>query len=472
MRRILRLLLGVGAAAGMVTALALEAHVTPAARGAAVVRLGTPVLSARRLPSVLEAVVAERRLGADLDAWRATSPPDTCVVVRDDAGDIDYAFRADEPMVPASTLKLFTAAAVLQRLGVHATLRTSVVASRLLTDGVLSGDLTLVGGGDPLLASADYASRFERQPQTFTDLDQLAAGLQLAGVRRVEGSVVGDEARYDTVRYVPSWPARYIEQDQSGPLSALTVNDGFESYPTANRPQALVAAADPPRNAAAVLTRLLEARGVTVAGAPRSGRAPADGRELAAVESSPIGDIVREMLQESDNMTAELLVKELGAAVGDPSTAGGLAEVRSAASAPGADPAALAVADGSGLSLDDRVTCDLLVDLLLQHSSGPALVERLAVAGRSGTLADRFVGTPLDGALRAKTGSLNTVTALAGVVADDDPPLTFAYLVNVPEGERVPDAVESTQRSLGEILLSWPRVPDAGSLAPRPVKSR
>src|SRR3546814_7295244 len=100
-------------------------------------------------------------------------------------------------------------------------------------------------------------------PQVFTDLDALAASVVAAGVTRVEGSVLGDESRYDTARYVAGWPQRYIDQDQIGPLSALAVNAGFAAYPTSPDVWAeLVAAEDPAREAAAVLTRLLEARGV------------------------------------------------------------------------------------------------------------------------------------------------------------------------------------------------------------------
>src|SRR5690606_9041096 len=186
------------------------------------------------------------------------------------------------------------------------------------------------------------------------------------GVVRVEGSVVGNESRYDRERYVPSWPSRYIAQDQIGPMSALALNDGFAAYPTSPDVWAeLVAAEDPAREAAAVLTRLLEARGVDVVGEPRAAAPrPPGGVELAAVESVPMTDVVAQMLRESDNSTAELLIKELGHGAGDPSTAGGLAVATAALAEAGIDMSGVTMADGSGLSVDNRVPCDVLVDVL------------------------------------------------------------------------------------------------------------
>ncbi len=95
------------------------------------------------------------------------------------------------------------------------------------------------------------------------------------------------------------------------------------------------------------------------------------------------------------------------------------------------------------------------------------------MAGRTGTLTTAFVGTPLEGTLAAKTGSLNSVTALAGVVDDDDDALAFAYVANAPAGQVVDArAVVAAQLRLGEILVAWPRVPDLATLRPRPVSDR
>lgn len=433
-------------------------------------RVQTPVLSVRRSPSILAAPIADRRLRSDLAAWAAGIGPEACAVVLEPDGDVALDHRGDEPMVPASTTKLLTATAALLAHGPDARLRTTVVAPAPVTDGTVNGDLVLVGGGDPVLATADYLARFERQPQIATPLEELVQRILDSGVRRITGSIVGDEGRYDAERYLPSWPARYIQQDQIGPLSALTVNDGWTQYPTAPGVyRDLVPAPDPAAHAAATLSFLLELRGVDVVGAPRSGAAPPAGIEVAAVESPPLTQIVTQLLQESDNLTAELLVKELGHLEGAPTTAAGLARAGAVLTAAGVDTSAVAMADGSGLSPDDRASCTLLTELLTRPETGPLLVAGLPVAGQSGTLAKRFVDTPLAGHLKAKTGSLNSVSSLAGVVEDEDGAMTFAYVANASAGTVDATAVAAAQQALGEILLAWPRVPDESVLGPEPA---
>lgn len=430
------------------------------------------MLSVRRLPTVVAAPIAERRLRVDLEAWAAQAPADSCAVVRTPDGSV-LEQRPDDPLVPASTIKLLTATAVLLELGADGRLATRLVAAAPVVDGVVTGDLVLVGGGDPLLATADYVARFRNQPQTFTDLDALAASVATAGVRRIEGSVVGDETRYDQERYVAGWPVRYINQNVTGPLSALALNDGFETYPSPGATSVPLVPADQPAvNAAAVLTRLLVARGIEVVGEPTSGAAPPDAVELAVIESPPMADVVAQLLTESDNNTGELLLKELGARAGAGTTAAGRERVRALFDQHAIDPGAAVVDDGSGLSLDNRASCGLLVELLERPVTGPVLDDGLAVAGETGTLSRRFSGTDLEGRLRGKTGSLNTVTALAGVVEDDDPPLTFAYVVNAPPPGPVPEGVAASQQALGEILLSWPRLPDPSVLGPVPAGGR
>jgi len=448
----------------------VETSAAASSRPAGHRELGTPVLSVRRLPSAVAAPIAELRLRADLDAWAATAPEPSCVAVATEDGRISYERTADEPMQPASTLKLLTATAALLELGGDARFRT-VVRAGPPVDGTVNGDLHLVGGGDPLLATADYMGRFERQPQAFTDLAALADGIAAAGVRHITGSVVGDDTRYDGERYVAGWPDRYRTQRVIGPLSALAVNDGFAGYPTTwGGPGELVPATDPPAHAAALLTLLLGGRGVTVDGGPRSGPAPAEGPELAAIESVPLREVVAQMLEESDNATAELLLKEIGRTDGDPSTAGGRAQAEKVLDDAGVDLAGVSMTDGSGLSAENRATCRVLVELLQRPDTGPVLRAGLPVAGRTGTLFDRFTDSPLAVHLRAKTGTLNTVAGLAGAVTDEDGTVTFAFLVNAaPSGIVDQRAAEASQAALAQILLDQPRRPDLESIGPRPL---
>jgi D-alanyl-D-alanine carboxypeptidase/D-alanyl-D-alanine-endopeptidase (penicillin-binding protein 4) len=333
---------------------------------------------------------------------------------------------------------------------------------------VVHGDVTLVGGGDPLLATPEYVATFRHQPQVFTDLGALADALVAAGIRRIDGAVVGDESRYDTERVVAGWPPKYTAQHAVAPLSGLLVNDGFEQRTPDGPFVAVPVGTEPPVHAATVLADLLAARGVAVSGDPRSGAGVPGAQELAAIESPSVGEVLGELLRESDNTTAELMLKELGHLAGTPSTQGGAAEVAERLRSAGFDLGPAEIVDGSGLSLDDRVTCRLLVDLLQAPGTGPQLVTDLPVAGVSGTLTERFVGTPLAGVMRAKTGSLRTVMALAGEVDDGDGALSFSFVANVPDGQEIDeDAMVVAQQSLGEVLLSWPRSIDPASLGPQ-----
>lgn len=334
---------------------------------------------------------------------------------------IVYEVNPDLPARPASVVKVLTAIVAIDALGPEHRMTTTVRAAPPI-DGVVSGDLWLVGGGDAVLGTEAWAATTGRT--IHTSLDALADRVVAAGVRVVEGGVVGDESRYDRVRSVSSWPRRLVGDGESGPLSALSVNDGFQVWGHPGVPFD-----DPAAGAAALFAELLQARGVEVRGGGHSGPAP-DAAPIASIESPPLRDIVDVMLRDSDNETAELLFKELGRLGGyGGSTAGGEAFIRRQLTSLGLAMDGSRVADGSGLSNDNRLTCRLLTATLSRR--GAAIAKGLAVAGQSGTLRTRFRGTELEGRLRAKTGSLDGVSALAGFVdLADGRRLTFALLVN------------------------------------------
>ena len=150
------------------------------------------------------------------------------------------------------------------------------------SDGVIDGDLFLVGGGDPLLATKPYVQHFQNQPQLRTSLEGLADRIVKAGVHQIKGRVAGDESRYDSDRYPDAWPARYAEQSQTGPLSALSVNDAFQAWPehqSRRRHRREHASRRSTGVAVQQLISLLRARGVTVTGGPAAGTAPKDAKQ-------------------------------------------------------------------------------------------------------------------------------------------------------------------------------------------------
>jgi D-alanyl-D-alanine carboxypeptidase/D-alanyl-D-alanine-endopeptidase (penicillin-binding protein 4) len=426
----------------------------------------TPVFSLRRVPDLLARTVADTHLGADLD--RVMSDPalggarDTACLAVGDAGGgrSHYTRQAAQLLIPASTLKLMTGAAALSKLGPDSHFTTEVRAGAAPANGGVD-DLYLVGGGDPLLATADYSvdAGYQGQSRMATPIEALADKVVATGIRRVN-HLLGDESRYDTQRLVPSWSPSYAAEFEISPLSALVVNKAFSS----TRPPAV--AVSPPAHAAGVLAGLLRARGVTV-GTTGAAKTPGGAPLVTSIDSAPLSEVVGEILRNSDNMGAEMLLKELSASPGTPgSTAAGLsALVAQLQKVAGVTSAELAAVDGSGLDRTDKISCAALERVLDTTGEDGPLAKGLPEAGRDGTLWRRFLGSAAAGKVRAKTGSLNGVAGLAGFATDrEGRDLSFALLANGLPNEATGSAL---QDKVVNVLAAYPRGPAADELAPK-----
>src|SRR5579859_1920011 len=333
------------------------------------------------------------------------------------------------------------AAAALSQLGPDFRFVTTVVASEPPKAGTVTS-LWLVGGGDPLLATPEFIAYDLGQPREagypFTPLAALADALAGAGIRTVSGGVHGDSSRNDPMQWLPAWPQYYKAQQDIGPLSALTVNEGI----ALSKPVAKLVA-DPAALASSELARLLVARHVAATGGADA-TAPAGAVVVAQVTSVPLSEIIKAMLRASDNLIAEMLVRELDRQTGGRgTTAGGLAVVLKQDAALGLRMGQAHLDDGSGLAPTDRATCPLLL-AALDLSAKPglqAIGQGLAVAGQNGTLVHRFNGTALAGKLSAKTGSIAGVAGIVGVL-DVTRPVRFALLINQPVSYAALIAVE------------------------------
>ncbi len=353
-------------------------------------------------------------------------------------GDILYARHAGSPLAPASTTKLATAIAALQVLGPGARFATRVVA------GATPSSIILVGGGDPTLAAGRPPGSDYPQPATLASLATATArALRAHGRRRIHLGL--DTSLFTGSPLAPSWPASYVTTGNVTAITSLEVDQG--RLTASGAPQDaddpgnfLPRSADPAGSAAAAFATLLRRRGIHVLGPVTQVRARPGRATIAEVSSPPLAQILQWMLTESNNVIAENVGRQLAIATGRPASFTGAAEAVMAVDKK-LGVSHLKLVDSSGLSPADRITPDALVRLVrvaaaAGHGRLRAAITGLPVAGFSGTLAlgpGAFGGTGKAalGMVRAKTGNLATVVALAGVAyARNGQLLAFAVMAD------------------------------------------
>jgi len=374
------------------------------------------------------------------------------------------------PVIPASNQKVLVAAVALAVLGPDFVFTTNLVGPAA-SSGVISGDVYLVGGGDALLSGEWYeGAALDANPAfNTTAIDELARQLVAAGVTEVRGVVRGDGSRYDDEWYVSTW-GEGVAGLEAGPYDALLVNDSRVQGDEQR-------SSDPVQAGAREFVRILAEQGITVSGGAGVGTAPAGAPVLATVNSQRLPAVLEEMLTSSDNNTAEMMVKEIGFEVGGVGTRqAGLDAMAAKIAEWGVDTTGLVLADGSGLSLDNRVTCTTLVGVLEHAGASSAIGAGLAIAGETGTLASVFTDTPMAGRLLGKTGTLNNfpidadppaVKTLAGFLpVEGGGEIVFALLLN---GPTISDQSEYRPlwAQLATSLDSFPAVASPAALGPR-----
>lgn len=373
-------------------------------------------------------------------------------------------------VIPASNQKVLVAAVAAEVLGEDFTYTTRLVGPAA-TGGVIAGDVYLVGGGDPLLSGEWYETANLDRFGAFntTPIDELARQLAGAGVTRIEGTLRGDGSRYDDEMYAPGW-SEGVAGIEAGPYDALLVNDAR----VRNEEQR---ASDPNLAGVRELVRIMGEHGITVTGGAGTGTAPPGATELASVSSQPLPALLEEMLTNSDNNTAELMVKEIGLSEsGSGTRQAGLDAIARTIQGWGIDTTGLVLGDGSGLSLENRISCATLLGVLQHVGYESPVGHGLAIAGETGTLRESFVDTPLAGRLRGKTGSLNNVPydqdppavkTLAGFLpVDGDGAIEYVLLLN---GPMIVDQSEyrPVWAELVTSLNSFPAVAGPAVLGPR-----
>jgi D-alanyl-D-alanine carboxypeptidase/D-alanyl-D-alanine-endopeptidase (penicillin-binding protein 4) len=359
-------------------------------------------------------------------------------------GTTAYQRGANAAVPPASTTKLVTAAAALTWLGPDTVFRTRTL---LATNPRATATVALAGGGDPTLAGPRAVLLPYPDVARLSDLVKAtAAGLAARHIRSVR--VVVDDRLFTGPRTAPGWKPSYLSDGDVSPVTALSVDAG-RLRPDNNPKTPDDRSADPTITAGRDFVALLSRAGVHVVGSVRRGAVATTSPTLASVASPTVTALVTRMLQRSDNDVAESLFRHLAIAQHEPgSFVGGSVVVRQWLRRLHVDIRAVQLVDGSGLSLRDRLSPAVLTAVLRaaadsSDATARPIVAALPVAAFSGTLSSRYRVPPRDvtptagaGLVRAKTGTLTGVSALAGLVEDRDGRLlAFAFIApTVPIG--------------------------------------
>lgn len=408
------------------------------------------------------------------------------IVVSLSTGDTLFARNPDALLLPASTMKLYTAAVALERYGPAHQFRTEILQDGALVDGTVHGSLYLKGAGDPALSP-----RYARWHEGVSPMDAIADLVYASGVRRVTGDVIGDASAFADSRVPDGWRRRYLQANYAARVSALSVNEniahvvvrstargatvqfdeplyGIPIHSTVTvrngsrgafirvwqdtiadhfRVHGWIGALSPERRyqvvveqpekfAAASFRAALEKRGIVVDGDVRAAAAPLGAQRLTQWGSAPLAQLLVTMNGESNNHFAELLFRNAARSEGNAGSAAAANESLQAflQERVGAQREAVFAADGSGLSTLDRATARSMVQLLgYAHQApwGEVFKATLPVAGRTETLRTRMRNTAAVDNLRAKTGTTNEVSSLGGYVTTRTGELlAFAFLYN------------------------------------------
>jgi len=340
----------------------------------------------------------QRRLARALHVPHVAPAQSAAVALDLASGTILFEQNPGRPLAPASNEKLPLTYAALMQLGPTYRIETDVLGEGQQDGTQWTGTLVLKGNGDPTLSRAD--------------LRALAAQVKALGIRTVTGGVSGDETAYDARRIVAGWkPSFFI--DESPPLSALVV-DRARVGRVITRTPALAAAT--------AFRAALRKAGIAVAGPVRTVPAEDWSEVLANVSSPTLAAMLRFMDRESDNFTAEMLLKQLGLTeLGRGTSAAGAVVVTQALTEAGVPMTGVRIVDGSGLSQLDRLTASAIGSLLkiawADPVVRPALLASLPVAGVNGTLQHRLLKPPARGRVVAKTGTTHIASSLSGYVS-------------------------------------------------------
>ncbi|MDT5232438.1 MAG: hypothetical protein QOJ56_1792 [Mycobacterium sp.] len=447
------LIVGVGVLAIVAAVVAAAALLTASGRGASVPQVAPPPPAVTAKPGIVP-VAASAPMPTQSALAAALAAPVADPNLGRLGGRVTDAMTGEElwqqlddaPMQPASTNKTLTSAAALLALDREARVTTRVVAA------TQPGAVVLVGGGDPTLSAAPPGQ--DTWYHGAARISDLADQVRRSGMTPMAVQV--DTSLFSGPTMAPGWDPADIEGGDIAPIESVMLDAGRIQPATDESRRSVTPALDAGRALAAALG--VDSQQVTITGHPVTVGA----RQLAAVQSAPLIDRLNEMMNVSDNVMAECIAREVAASMHRPlSFTGAVDAVTNRLNTAHVETGSATLQDSSGLSVDDRLTAKIL-DSVVQAAAGPdqptlrPLLDLLPIAGGSGTLSDRFLDATANagpaGWLRAKTGSLTAINALAGVVTDrSGRVLTFALISNDagPTGRTAIDTLAATLWSCG-----------------------
>ena len=458
------------------------------------------IAAAAAVVTVLSAIASAGSLQQEVD--RLLASPDAKAarvsvrILEADTGKVLYSYHAEDVLPVASNAKLVTSAAALDLLGSKFELTTTVVARGEIRNGVLYGDLVLVGRGDPSMSTHWY-------PDVMAPMRRLASEAASSGIRTVTGDMVADDLYFDRQFLCPTWPSNQWINWYEAPVAALAFNDNCVNvsvsagpsdgapavltyYPPvgyANIINAILTTSskkrhgyafdrkslennvtakgyfyarsepsedtftvyDPSLYTAAALRAALQEAGVGVQGATRlmdpSEEPTLVGCRVLAVNRISLGEVVKYCNVNSQNLYAEMLLKTLGReVVGQGSFQGGAQAVARYLQELNIFPGTYWAADGCGLSHETRYSAKILTEVIRHMYQSPEVVafrDSLPLAGFDGTMEERLTEPEYRGKVRAKTGYILNASALSGFAqTSNGKTLIFSMVFNNFKGYR------------------------------------
>ena len=358
------------------------------------------------------------------------------LIVNPRTGDTLYSKNAGKLIMPASNMKIITSAAALTLLGPDYTYRTTFLADGPVHDSLLDGNLLVIGRGDPTISD-------NMRGVATTVMDALADSVRAHGIREVTGSLarVGD-AFPDSIHGY-GWEWDDLGEYYAAGVDELIFNEGMA--PTTLRPppdtvrDSLYSgpAKDPATGYLNAFNDALLRKQITVEAGVMDSILPTPFKmdTLFTFMSLPMRNIIPALMKPSQNQIAEILLKTIGLERGGMGTADSARKiVGQLLLSWGVQPDGFVIRDGSGLSRHDLVSPETIVrvlDRIQQDTAFAVFYNAMPIAGVDGTLKDRMKGTPAEGNVHAKTGSIASARSLSGYVTTaDGERLIFSVLSN------------------------------------------